>query len=432
MMRADLLLDEGIQSRLMRIGTADLVVGIPSYNNAGTIGHVVRALQAGLAKYFPGQRAVLLNADGGSSDGTQAEVLAAAVDGSRALVTSIPSHPLARIVTPYRGVPGKGSALRTIFQAAEHLQAAACLVVDADLRSITPGWVDHLLMPIVHGGYDFVAPLYRRHKFDGTITNSIVYPMTRSLYGMRIRQPIGGDFGLSGRMASHYLAQEAWDSDVARFGIDIWMTTTAIADEFKVCQSFLGAKIHDAKDPGLHLSHMLQQVMAALLDLMVAREPAWRGLRGSEPVPVFGLEYAVGQEPVNVDRDRMVRIFLSGHAELKPLWKQVLRPSTMTELDGAVAQGPGLPVRLWVALLHDFALAYRDRVIERSQLLQSLTPLYLGRVATYVQQAWEMDAEEVEELIEAQCLEFEAMKPELEALWGGPGGRHARRHDEEP
>lgn len=421
MTRGGLPLGGPLQAQLAKLGAADLVVGIPSYNNAGTIAHVVRSLQAGLAKYFPGQRAVLLNSDGGSSDGTQEAVLAAAVDGSQALVTTHPLQAVTRIVTPYTGIPGKGSALRTIFQATECLKASACMVVDADLRSITPGWVDHLLTPVTHGDYDFVAPLYRRHKFDGTITNSIVYPMTRSLYGKRIRQPIGGDFGLSGRLASHYLDQDVWESDVARFGIDIWMTTTAIADGFKACQSFLGAKIHDAKDPGLHLAQMLQQVMASLLDLMVARAPVWRGLRGSELVPLFGLEYAVGLEPVAVDRDRMVRIFRSGHAELKPLWERVLRPATVAELDQTVAHERGVPNWLWVSVLHDFALAYRDRVIERSHLLQSLTPLYLGRVATFIEQAWDLDAERVEELIEAQCLEFEALKPELEDLWEGSG-----------
>jgi len=31
----------------------DVLVGIPSYQNARTIGHVVRAVEAGLRKHFP-------------------------------------------------------------------------------------------------------------------------------------------------------------------------------------------------------------------------------------------------------------------------------------------------------------------------------------------------------------------------------------------
>ncbi len=49
-----------------RIGQADIVVGIPSYNNIRTITHVVRAAQVGLAKYFGQLRAVIVNSDGGS------------------------------------------------------------------------------------------------------------------------------------------------------------------------------------------------------------------------------------------------------------------------------------------------------------------------------------------------------------------------------
>ena len=98
-----------------------------------------------------------------------------------------------------------------------------------------------------------MAPYYHRHKYDGTITNSIVYPLTRALYGQRVRQPIGGEFGVSPRLLSRYLEREDWETDVARYGIDIWMTTIAIAEGFRVCQSFLGAKLHDAKDPGAGL-----------------------------------------------------------------------------------------------------------------------------------------------------------------------------------
>ena len=74
----------------------------------------------------------------------------------------------------------------------------ALVVVDSDLRSIVPEWIELLAGPILKGGYDFVAPLYARYKYDGTITNTVTYPLTRALYGNRIRQPIGGDFGGKG------------------------------------------------------------------------------------------------------------------------------------------------------------------------------------------------------------------------------------------
>ena len=121
-----------------------------------------------------------------------------------------------------------------------------------------------LLRPILMADFDFVAPYYHRHKYDGTITNSIVYPLTRALYGLRVRQPIGGEFGISKRLVARYLERDDWETDVARYGIDIWMTTIAIAEGYRVCQSFLGAKLHDAKDPGSDLSAMLHQVVGSV------------------------------------------------------------------------------------------------------------------------------------------------------------------------
>lgn len=419
-MRSETPLPSEIRTSMAAIGEVDLVVGIPSFNNARTIGHVVRAVQAGLAKYFPDRKAVIVNSDGGSTDGTQEVVLQAAVDDYSPLLARHPVFPVHRIVTPYHGIPGKGSALRTVFKIASELNAKACAVVDADLRSIEPSWMDLLLAPVLSEGFDFVSPLYRRHKYDGTITNSIVYPMTRSLYGLRIRQPIGGDFGFSGRMARHYLEQDVWESDVARFGIDIWMTTSAITDGFKVCQAFLGAKIHDAKDPSLDLSQMLVQVVSSVFDLMGSRHHAWKDVHGSQPVPLFGLEHTVGLEHVHVDTDRMIRNFHLGLQELKTIWGHALSSKVLEQLECLGNLAPHdfhFPPGLWVRVLHDFALAYQRRVMDRGHLLQSLTPLYMGRVASFVLETATAGADEVEALHENNCLLFESMKSELVKRW---------------
>lgn len=74
------------------------------------------------------------------------------------ILTSYPLRAIQKIVTPYHGVPGKGSAFRTIFEAAASLKAKACAVVDSDLRSITPEWMELLLRPIYEEGFDYAAP----------------------------------------------------------------------------------------------------------------------------------------------------------------------------------------------------------------------------------------------------------------------------------
>src|SRR3990170_1724092 len=315
-----------------KLGEADIVVGIPSYNNARTIGHVVQAVSAGLARHFSDQRCVIINSDGGSKDGTPQAVLEAQLETDQLLLVRHPLHPVHRITTPYHGLPGKGSACRTIFRAAQQLKARACAVVDADLRSITPDWVDLLVRPVLQNEFDYVAPYYRRHKYDGTITNSIVYPLTRALYGTRLRQPIGGEFGLSGKLINRLLSKDVWETDVARYGVDIWMTTTALAEGFKVCQVFLGAKLHDPKDPGADLSAMLVQVVGALFGMMEEYEKSWRTVQGSVPAPVYGFPYEVGLEPIKVNPQRMHTSFQQGCRDLVPVYESFLRPELVVEL----------------------------------------------------------------------------------------------------
>jgi glycosyltransferase involved in cell wall biosynthesis len=309
-----------VHQQIEQVGHADIIVGIPSFNSAHTIAHVVRAVQAGLAKYFPEHKAVIINSDGGSVDGTMDVVHQTSIGDFETILLHHRIEPVLKLAFPYTGIPGKGSAFRAVFEVAQALDAKACVVVDSDLRSITPEWIELLLKPVLNGGFDYVAPLYHRHKFDGTITNSIVYPLTRALYGKRVRQPIGGDFGFSGKLAQFYLTKDVWETDVARFGIDIWMTTTALANGFRVAQSFLGAKIHDAKDPGTDLGNMLYQVVSANFQLMEDYSKVWSPVRGSQPVPTFGFEYTVGLEHVNVNTARMLALFREGVQNLREIW----------------------------------------------------------------------------------------------------------------
>ncbi|MFH1336481.1 MAG: glycosyltransferase [Candidatus Zixiibacteriota bacterium] len=415
----DILYKE-VRKQIQELKTVDILVGIPSYNNSPTIPHVVRAVSAGLAKYFPKYHTLLVNSDGGSTDGTQELVKQTTLDDLDVLLMEHPLYPIHKIITPYQGIPGKGSAFRTIFSIASALDAKACAVVDSDLRSITPEWIELLIEPILFHGYDFVAPYYKRHKYDGTITNSIVYPLTRALYGKRIRQPIGGDFGFSGRLAQHYFNKKVYDSDIARFGIDIWMTTTAMADDFKVCQSFLGAKIHQAKDPGADLSEMLVQVVGSVFFLMEEYYPVWSKVTSSEPIKEFGFKFEVGLESIRLNLERMVDQFKHGFSNLTPIWQKIISPGLMAQLHDISSQNVVefyLPDTVWVRCIYDFALAYHHKIISQTHTLKSLTPLYLGWIASFVNQTIDSDAGEVETKIEALCLEFEKQKAHLLANW---------------
>ena len=409
------ILSKEAKQKVKEYKSADIVVGIPSYNNARTIAHVIRAVSAGLAKYFAQYRCVIVNSDGGSTDGTRDIVKDTVVEDFSTILIEHPRYPVSKIVTPHHGMPGKGNAFRTIFEIAYRLEAKACAVVDSDLRSISPEWMEGLLEPVMIHGFDFVAPLYQRHKYDGTITNSLVYPLIRALYGKRIRQPIGGEFGISKSLVSHFFKdKEIYATDAARFGIDIWMTITAVANGFKVCQSFLGAKIHNQKDPGADLSSMMVQVVGTVFNLIERYYAIWSGVTHSDAVPEFGFKFEVITDPVKVNLERMVESFNQGVSDLSTIWEKFLSPDVLTQL-GKLSKSNILeftfPKELWVRILYEFALAYHRSVISRHHILSSLTPLYLGRTAAFVNENLESSSVEVENEIEKLCLEFEKQKP---------------------
>jgi hypothetical protein len=382
-------LDERLLEGTERVGRADILVGIPSYNNAATIGHVAATVAQGLRERFADHSVVIVNSDGGSKDGTS--------DAVRGSTGDIPT-----IAGAYRGIPGKGSAFRAVFEIATRLGARSCAVVDSDLRSITPDWIERLLRPIVDDRADYITPLYARHKHDGTITNSIAYPLTRALYGLRVRQPIGGEFGFSGQLAQRFLEQPVWETDVARFGIDIYMTTTALVDERRVAQAFLGAKIHDPKDPGGDLAPMFLQVVGTAFALADRNREAWRQVRGSRPAPVIGEVTPVEPEAVGASVDVLRRKLAAGEAEHAALWAEILG-GTPREF------GP----EAWARIVYDFLAACALRPTDRDEIVRALVPLYFGRVARFIADAADLDSAGAERLVEEQAEAFEAEKVRL-------------------
>jgi hypothetical protein len=405
----DTALRPHLQKRLEEIREADILVGIPCYNSEDTIVHVIQMVSHGIHQHYRDRRAVVMVADGGSTDDT------------RDVVQDFQLRPWQeKIVTIYRGVGGKGTALRAIFESAYRLKVRACACVDSDLRSINPDWVKYLLEPVLEKDFEYVAPVYSRYKYDGTITNNIVYNLVRALYGKRIRQPIGGDFAFSHRLARHYLEQEVWATDIARFGIDIWMTTNAIVENTKICQANLGAKIHDAKDPAEALGPMFRQVCGTIFSLMEQHEAFWMPITASDPVPTFGMEGRIEPDPIQVNQPRMVQEFKEGLRLFGPAYKEIFSEEVFTHLEQASNLAPEeflLPVEIWVKLVYELAAKYHHLSVHRMKMLTMMTPLYLGRVASFINRTRGMNSLQAEEVVEEQAGEFEKLKPHLLELW---------------
>jgi hypothetical protein len=411
------------QQQVEPVATADIVLGVLSYNNAATIAQVIRNAHHGLAASFPDGRSVLVHADGGSKDGTAGLALQAAPERNALVQVAYPVYPVHLLSPDYHGIPGKGNAVRAVFEIARKLNAKACALVDADICDLTPQWTETLVRPVLDGQFDLVTPQYLRHKYDGTVVSGIVYPLVRALYGKQIRQPIGADFGYSAKLMAHLTQQSRWDADVTGAGVDAWITTQSIAGNFKLAQAFLGPRPQSSSGPPPQLSIALAQVLGSLFTEIHRTALAWQRLRVSELVPVFGLDSREAPEPPPIDVQPMIDSFRLGFHNLQEIWREVLSPATLLELKKLASQ-PDAMFRFvdgtWARIVYDFALAHRMRVMDSNHLLQAMTPLYLGWVASYALQVREANAMEVEQCIEALCRSFETQKGYFIARWRWP------------
>ena len=403
-------LREDTRREIERLGEVDIVVGIPTYFSETTIDYVMETIAKGLDKYFRECSALIYVSEGCSTDDTRE--IANSVDLSE--------YNVSKIVATYRGLPGKGTALRAVFETAEFLRAKAVAVFDSDLKSITPEWVKNMISPI-YKGYEFVVPYYNRYKFDGTITNMIAYPLTRALYGKRVRQPIGGDFAISSKLIKHMLDQDVWETDVAKFGIDIWMTTNAIMCSCNMCQARLGAKVHGEKDPAEDLSGMFREVVGTIYNLMEQYEDFWKGVEGSEEVPIIGKDIGIEPEEFLVSQEPLIEYFKVGFKNFSGVWEDILEQQDFKYLENLMniekREDILVPIDMWVRIVYKYAAAFHATPMQKYKLLNTMVPLYNIRVASLINELVDKTTEEAEEYFDQQAQVFEEMKGYLEEIW---------------
>jgi glucosylglycerate synthase len=405
--------------QLIDVGEVDILVGLPTHNNAKTAGAIVHTIQTGILRGFPRERAVIINADGGSRDGTPELVTGASIDDVRPASNLYALRTLHSISTKYASSPASGVALRTILAAAELLRAKACVVMSPESVNIEPEWISKLLRPIYNEGFDLVTPTYRRHKFEGLLITNLLYPMTRALYGLRIREAHSPEFGFSGRFGSQFLGQNSWNDGSDGASVELRFTLAAITGKCRICQSFLGEKDRIERSAA-DLVPALRQTAGTLFSALEPDFPVWSEVAGSQPPPTTGTDHEVLLGPLRVNRKRLREMFSTGVAELESVFQSILSTSTLAELQRIARLGEEefhYPAELWVRTVYEFASSYQKSVISRDHIIQALAPLFRGRAFTFLMENRNASADDVENNIEGLCLEFERLKPYLLQLW---------------
>ncbi len=393
----------------------DVVVGIPSYNEAPTIGYVTSMAGEGLSKYFPDAKSVIVNCDNNSMDGTKDSFLSAPVPGTVGK----------RYISTPEGVKGKGNNFYNLFRFCREVDSKIMIVVDADLKSITPEWIKYLGFPIKRGN-DLVTPLYSRHQFDGTITNHLCYPLAFSLARVDVRQPIGGDFAFSSRLCSHWLDQE-WNEMTRQYGIDIFMSLNALFGDFNICQAGLGNKIHNASSP--KLGKMFEEVVYTLFSLLVKHRKAWLEVslqegfsypyREARYVGRYGLKKMLEPQTLYIDVLDLKNQCRNEYNAYQHLLKKYLSSYTYNRIRNMFALDHyDMHIMLWSQIVYRLLFLFDgSSEQERLEILDALKPLYFSRSIAFDYTTFRYSVDFAEQEVKNQSRAFLSQKPYLIGLY---------------
>jgi glucosylglycerate synthase len=406
------------RSSIRQIGQADVLIGIPSYRNGRTILEVIENVVQGIKAYLPDRRVVLMNTDGGSSDNT----VRCFED------VEVPSN-VSKLLILYQGQAGKGTAVCAIFEAAMELQAKVCAVIEARAPGIQPEWVPALVDPILRGA-DMALPCYERSAFASALSDNLAYPFLCGFFGtcdgpsnmnaVLLREPVPHEFSLSGAIAADLAGRDVWETDVARFGINVWIALQALFNPFQVAQIHLGYRGDGSYEPGAPLDTRFLHTVSTLFRVLTTHRRMWQdGGVGSSRASTVAIDrrmkddvQGVGDHPSgyrdwNQDPSSLMsgssnRILNStsyiepllnslyeGRERYWALWQQILSAELLVAIEERMAHRETfyLPIELWAAIMIEFAIVFNRGEGDPDKVIEALQPLFYGRAASYVRES---------------------------------------------
>ncbi|HUY80123.1 MAG TPA: hypothetical protein VMU92_00160 [Acidobacteriaceae bacterium] len=399
-----------LQKRMEETAPVDLLVGV-----TGAVD--VEALRVKVGRL----RGLAL--DGEGSHPSRIAVAYAGVDSDDPVTVTEEGVLLARYPMPaaagemnlWRDV---SNVQRNVLALAAGWQARACMVVYSDLAALEPETVRTFAEPVLKGGIDLLMPIYPAGKYDALINKSLLAPMSRALYGRRVRWPLTADFCAGAKM----LEKLADGSRVKSEAGLLWPANLVAMQGGQINQAGLNVR-HAPPGEGLDLNAVVRELVGSLFEEAEANAALWQRTRASQPATRYGDPYPLVEQEEPVDTRPMVESFVIASQNLEEVWRLVLPPATVLELKRMARLAPEqfrLADAVWARIVYDFALAHRMRRVSRTHVLGALTPLYLGWVAGYVQEVSGATAQEAERRVDQLAKVFEEQKPYLVSRWRWP------------
>ena len=390
----------------------DIMVGVLCKDVEATVLNVLNVINEGLYRYFPDYEKAIVICCAESADKTDE-----AVDLFQ------PYNSVEKIVTNDITKGGKGAGVMTIFEIAYEADAKSVVLMDGDLLSVKPSWIQTIANPIVYGRADLTVPYYIRDKNDGVITNNLVYPFTRALYGIDIRQPIAGEYALSRNLYELLREHPLFPPD---FGIDIFILTVAAAEEMYVKEGLFSLKIHESTtrylEPEKFLIPMFRKVTGSMFELAKYYEDYWKSKPNRWHAKYCRESFSQKPIPVRVNIPKMGKSFETEFVSSKNIMSQYLPESIVAELENIVTNKKNFDPELWVEIVYNHAAAWKHVVndSDKYQLLDSLKTLWLGRFVSYATEVEDMDINDAEMVIQKQAEIFEEKINYLRSAYEDP------------
>lgn len=372
------------------MGKYDIIVGIPTYNEGDSVGFVVKQVDAGLRKYYPKKKGLIVCCDGNSQDNTKKAFSEPETKSDKKFMVC--------------KLRGKGNGFKMLFKQVVKHRPEATVVVDADLKSINPEWMRLMAGPILKG-YDYLTPVYVRERYDATITNHVAYPVVYGILGRNIRQPIAGDFSFSSKLAKKWLKYK-WTKETGMYGIDIFMTTHAILNESKLCQANLGYKIHKPSAP--KLNDMFLQVARSLFDAVFDNMDRWINDSHVVEEKIFGMKTLPEPRKLKPSSEKIIHMaFLDYNRDA--LKKYLTEETFKTVNSMFFHRNIRIDEELWSKIMYEMMYSYHTSRYKNG-IIKCLRPLYFARVYTFFKEIPEYTTEQVEADIRGQAKTFRNMR----------------------
>ena len=412
---------QGVQKKIASLKAKDIVIGIPFSDQIETLPTVIRIAQEGLQQYLPDKKAAFIIAatHEGKSFSQQINALFKEL--------TIVGH----FFSLDKELTGKGWAIRALMELSASL-GSDLLLLEPDFvrqgqQGMQPSWINSLYRPLELGS-DYVLPVFTRPPEARRAADQLVIPLLVALYGYRVKEPMGGAYGIRREILPIFLQDTKLfaDTDIGKYGIDIFLTITAIVHDVKICQANLGIRCKRPA-PG-EFAVRLRQTVRTMFEQIEYTAQWWlqqgRFIK-SEP-PLYGTLPALDPPAVDLDIPSAIERFrVDFQRTANYLYKKLLDPSLyerLLDLSYTPVEKFSFSSADWAQCVYTLLLAYFfQKEIPQDDIVDTVTILSRARAATFMSevQRFEGDAKSLvsARLREEQIKDFSLLRQTFAEHW---------------